>query len=364
MSVRNVRPETDNQPAQATHMQPLARLPLFFALVDRRVVVTGGTRAAAWKAELLSAAGAAVDVFAPVACDELRDLAGRPPRGPVTIHARNLRITDLDGATLVVGACDNDHEAAELRAHACAAGVPVNVIDKPEFCDFSFGAIVNRSPLVIGIATDGAAPVFAQTIRARLEALIPAGFARWAAAAGRFRPRLQALGLSFHDRRRFWERFADAALSHPERAPDMTDFDTWLAVTTPNEADGTLATIAVTSHDPELLTLRAVRALQSADVIVADAGISPAVLDSARREAKKISLNAVRGRAKEPADIDAQLIALVAEGKRVVRLVAGEAAPQSARSLQTVTPAQTNNPRGGPRGFTMQRAKSSVRGNQ
>ena len=219
-------------------MQPLARLPLFFALDNRRVVVTGGTRAAVWKAELLSAAGAAVDVFAPVACDELRELAGRAPRGPVTIHARNLRITDLDGAALVVGACENDREAAELRAHARAAGVPLNVIDKPEFCDFSFGAIVNRSPLVIGIATDGAAPVFAQAIRARLEALIPAGFARWAAAAGRFRPRLQALELNFRDRRRFWERFSDAALTHPERAPEMTDFDAWRAVAAPNEADG------------------------------------------------------------------------------------------------------------------------------
>ena len=84
-----------------------------------------------------------------------------------------------------------------LRHAARAAGVPVNVIDKPAFCDFAFGAIVNRSPLVIGISTDGAAPVFAQAIRAKLEALLPNGFAGWAAAAARWRDAVKASGLSF-----------------------------------------------------------------------------------------------------------------------------------------------------------------------
>ena len=101
-------------------------------------------------------------------------------------------------------------EAAAFAAAARAAGVPVNVIDRPAFCDFSFGAIVNRSPLVIGISTDGAAPVFGQVIRAKIEALIPKGFARWAEAARNWRPRVQALGLPFRGRRNFWERFTDA----------------------------------------------------------------------------------------------------------------------------------------------------------
>ena len=97
--------------------------------------------------------------------------------------------------------------------------MPVNVIDKPAFCDFAFGSIVNRSPLVIGISTDGAAPVFGQAIRAKLEALIPRGFARWAEAARQWRPRVQALALSFRERRRFWERFTERAVAEPERAP-------------------------------------------------------------------------------------------------------------------------------------------------
>jgi uroporphyrin-III C-methyltransferase / precorrin-2 dehydrogenase / sirohydrochlorin ferrochelatase len=305
-------------------MQPLARLPVFFALEGRRAVVAGGTPDAAWKVELLSAAGAVVDVFTSDACDELVDIAARPPHGPVTIHSRCVGLADVDGATLLVGACADDHEAAELVALARAAGVPVNVIDKPQFCDFSFGAIVNRSPLVIGISTDGAAPVFAQTIRAKLEALIPIGFARWAEAARRWRPHVQALGLSFRDRRRFWETFTRQAVSHPDRAPTIADREAWLARARHTGARGALVIVALTSDDPEMLTLRAVRELQSADAIVVDAGVPTAVLDFARREAKKLMLGThVHGAASQPEDVDALVTRLAKLGKRVVRLIGG-----------------------------------------
>ncbi len=108
----------------------------------------------------------------------------------------------------------------QFAAAARAAGVPVNVIDRPAFCDFSFGAIVNRSPLVIGISTDGAAPVFGQAIRAKIEALIPKGFARWAEAARAWRPRVQALALPFRGRRNFWEKFTDRAVAAPDQSAD------------------------------------------------------------------------------------------------------------------------------------------------
>jgi len=121
---------------------------------------------------------------------------------------------------------------------------------------------------LIGISTDGAAPVFAQTIRAKLEALLPFGFARWAETARRWRPQLQALGLSFHDRRRFWEKFSREAVLHPDRAPTTTDREVWLAGA--HHAGGALVIVVVPSDDPEMLTLRAVRELQSADAIVAD----------------------------------------------------------------------------------------------
>src|SRR5262249_51668330 len=163
----------------ATRIGALSRLPAFFALEGKRTVVAGGSPAATWKAELLSAAGARVEVFAVAASEEMLALAAAPPRGTVIVHDRIWAAGDFAGAAIAVADCADDHEAARFAAAARAAGVPVNVIDRPAFCDFSFGAIVNRSPLVIGISTDGASPVFGQAIRAKIEALIPKGFARW-----------------------------------------------------------------------------------------------------------------------------------------------------------------------------------------
>jgi uroporphyrin-III C-methyltransferase / precorrin-2 dehydrogenase / sirohydrochlorin ferrochelatase len=272
---------------KAPRMNALARLPAFFALEDRRAVVAGGTPAAAWKAELLSAAGASVEVFAQAPSEEMRALAASPPRGTIVIHERVWTAEDLPGAAIVVADCMDDEEAAAFAAAARSAGVPVNVIDRPAFCDFSFGAIVNRSPLVIGISTDGASPVFAQAIRAKIEALIPKGFARWAEAARNFRPRMQALTLPFRGRRNFWERFADRAIAAPNAAPSDDDLDALLKPAARENA-GSVVLVGAGPGDPELLTLRAVRALQSADVILFDDLVSRDILDFARREAKKM----------------------------------------------------------------------------
>src|SRR5262245_24992032 len=127
--------------ARSPRMEPLARLPVFLALAGRRVLVAGGTMAAAWKAELLSAAGAAVEVYAAEPGEAMTALGVDPPRGPVVIHRRAWSTSDFIGATIAVAACESHHEAARFEAAARAAGVPVNVIDKPEYCDFAFGAI-------------------------------------------------------------------------------------------------------------------------------------------------------------------------------------------------------------------------------
>src|SRR4051794_12811177 len=201
--------------ARPPRMEALARLPVFFALAGKRAVLAGGTPAAAWKAELLSAAGAQVDVLAAELSDEMLALVEEPPVGTIVIHSRVWEAQDFVGAAIAVGAFENDNEAERFASAARAAGVPVNVIDKPAFCDFSFGAIVNRSPLVIGISTDGAAPVFAQAIRGKLEAMIPRGFADWAEAARRWRKAIQSSGLSFAARRRFWQVFARFPLPIP-----------------------------------------------------------------------------------------------------------------------------------------------------
>jgi uroporphyrin-III C-methyltransferase/precorrin-2 dehydrogenase/sirohydrochlorin ferrochelatase len=310
--------------AVTPRMEPLARLPVFFALADKRAVVAGGSAAAAWKAELLAAAGARVDVFAPDVSDEMTALA-RETAG-IAIHPRAIDAADLDGAALAIGAFEDDAKAASFAALARRAGVPVNVIDKPAFCDFSFGAIVNRSPLVIGISTDGAAPVFGQAIRAKLESLIPRGFARWAQAARQWRPHVQALALSFRERRRFWERFTEAAVAAPDRAPAESDIAMLMAETRNlTHGAGSAVLVGAGPGDPELLTLRAVRALQSADVILIDDLVSRQVLDFARREAKKMMVGkAGHGPACKQSEINDLMVKLAKAGKRVVRLKGGD----------------------------------------
>src|SRR5215831_14417813 len=123
-------------PETAPRMAPLARLPVFLKLEGKRAVVAGASPAAAWKAELLSAAGAAVDVYADDPCAELCMLATAPPRGSITVHARAWAPRDLNGAAVAVGDFD-DAEAARFVAAAHDAGAQVNVIDKPAFCDFA-----------------------------------------------------------------------------------------------------------------------------------------------------------------------------------------------------------------------------------
>jgi uroporphyrin-III C-methyltransferase/precorrin-2 dehydrogenase/sirohydrochlorin ferrochelatase len=306
----------------------LARLPVFFGLSGKRVVLAGGTAPAAWKAELLSAAGAEVDVFAYAVSDELVALASDPPGGAIVLHMRAWRDDDLAGAAMAIGALSTDDEASRFAAAARAAGVPVNVIDKPAFCDFSFGSIVNRSPLVIGISTDGAAPVFAQAIRAKLEALIPFGFARWADAARRWRDAIRASTLPFAARRRFWQRFTATALNEPDREPAQADYDRLMAETQDEGAKvgaGSVTLVGAGPGDPELLTLRAVRALQSADVILIDDLVAPAILDFARREAKKMMVGKTGfAPSCKQNEINELMVSLAKAGRRVVRLKGGD----------------------------------------
>jgi uroporphyrin-III C-methyltransferase/precorrin-2 dehydrogenase/sirohydrochlorin ferrochelatase len=314
--------------ASGARLGSLARLPVFLSLDGKRAVLAGGTSAAAWKAELLSASGACVDVYADDVCDEMLQLATDPPRGAIRINRRAWAPEDLKDAAIAVGAFEDDQGAAEFAAAARTAGVPVNVIDKPSFCDFSFGAIVNRSPLVIGISTDGAAPVFAQAIRAKLEALLPNGFAGWAAAAARWRSAVKASGLSFSGRRKFWHLFTAQAVTDPNHEPSQTDFDNFIAevkeLGTAVE-NGSVTLVGAGPGDPELLTLRAVRALQSADVILFDDLVSREVLDFARREARKMLVGKTGF---EPSckqeDINALMVGLARQGKRVVRLKGGD----------------------------------------
>lgn len=309
-------------------MDALARLPVFFALQGKRVLLAGGSPAAAWKAELLAACGPRVNVYAENPSDDMLQVAAEATGGSIVLHHRKWAAGDLEGCTIAVGAFDDESEAAIFCTAARAAGVPVNVIDTPAYCDFSFGAIVNRSPLVIGISTDGAAPVLAQAIRAKLEALLPKGFATWAAAAARWRDAVKTSGLSFAGRRKFWQVFSAHAVAHSVRTPTQNDFDSFVAEVKGlggSVENGSVTLVGAGPGDPELLTLRAVRALQSADVILFDDLVSREIFDFARREVRKLLVGKTgHGPSCKQDEINALMVSLAKQGKRVVRLKGGD----------------------------------------
>jgi uroporphyrin-III C-methyltransferase/precorrin-2 dehydrogenase/sirohydrochlorin ferrochelatase len=306
-------------------MMPLATLPVFFKLAGQRVVLAGGNEAAAWKAELVAAAGATVIVIDPQPCLEFEALAADPPAGKIIIERRAWLPSDFAGAMFVIGAADDEKEAARIYVAARDGGVPVNVIDKPGYCTFQFGAVVNRSPLVIGISTDGGAPIFAQVIRSRIEALLPSGFAPWAQVAKDWRDGLTQFGASV--RRRFWEQFSDLALAKPSSGPRLEDRDALLrsAAMAGKDAQGHVALVGAGPGNPELMTLKGLRALRSADIILFDDLVAPEILDFARREAKRMLVGKTGGRPScKQDDINGLMISLAKAGKRVVRLKGGD----------------------------------------
>ncbi len=316
--------ESDPQPmTPAPVAQKLASLPVFFDLAGKRVVlaVSGD---GVWKAELLHATGAEVDLYCAAPGEALAGLARRA--GRLHLLERAWTSADLKGAALAIGVFDTEKEAAAFRLAARAAGVPVNLADRPHLCDFQIGAILDRSPLVIGISTNGAAPALARALRGRLDALLPQGLRHWVEAAAAWRPQLKSMGLTDRTRLRFWDLFAEKAVASGDNAPVEEDLRHLLgAAQDAAHFRGSVALVGAGPGDPELITLKALRALHTADVVLYDDLISPAVIDMARREATKIP---VGKRGYKPScrqdDITALTVKLARAGNRVVRLKGGD----------------------------------------
>jgi uroporphyrin-III C-methyltransferase/precorrin-2 dehydrogenase/sirohydrochlorin ferrochelatase len=327
MSIDGDEQSTAQDAGQPGRIAPLAILPVFFKLRGKRAVVAGGSDAALWKAELLAAAGSDVLVYAPSFASGFDKLAIAPPNGTVALDARGWQPDDFKGAAIAVGAMDDDAEATRFAAAARAAGVPVNVIDRPEFCDFQFGAIANRSPLIVGISTDGAAPVLAQTIRSLVESLVPENIAHWLTAAKSWR-REGRLGETSTERRRFWARFAEAAMRDGGRAPTDADLHGLLEAGRVADSASRHVTLIIAGEGSDTLTLGAVKALRSADAIFYDAGVPADVLGFARREAERHSVaSAISG-----LELANRLLAATKAGNRIVRIIRSGSPPGPARA--------------------------------
>jgi len=317
-------------PTAPARLAPLAKLPVFVDLAGRRVVLVGAGEPAVWKAELLAAAGARVEVLAGSPHPDLAALAAANAR--ISLVRRPWSPSDLDGAAMVVADIEDGEEIETLRRAARERGLMLNVIDRPEACDFQFGTIVNRSPVVIGIMTDGAAPILGQAIRRRIEAVVPATVASWSRSAKAFRGRLKALLPGRAERRAFWESFVDAALGHPlpEHAQPAELERMAAGIGSRRDGAGRIGEVVIVGAgpgDPELLTLKAMRELQAADVIVHDRLVTPEILELGRREARRVHVGKEgHGASCRQEDICALIVDLALAGERVVRLKGGDPA--------------------------------------
>ncbi len=320
--------ETGSDRPAAQRIAPLATLPLFFKLEGNKVLVAGGSEAAAWKVELLIAAGARVHLYAEELDSGFRPLLRDSTRpGRIVWHRQAWKDENFCGAAVAIGDIASDDEADAFRRAAKAWGVPVNIIDKPEYCAFQFGSIVNRSPVVIGISSDASSPILTQAIRRRIETLIPSSLANWATMARGLRREVSSRLTSKRQRRWFWEQFSNLAFGAP---PNPNTRETLLAeIQHKSRARGSefgqVTLVGAGPGDAEFLTLKAVRALQSADIILHDNLVSDEVLELARREAKRMLVGKRGGREScRQEDINEMMAKLAKAGKSVVRLKSGD----------------------------------------
>jgi len=309
-------------------LAPAADRAYFAAFLDLRGrpgVVVGGGPVAALKAEALLRSGVRVTVVAPEFCVRLSELA---VVGAVRLEQKRFQPGDLVGAEITIAATDDPAVNEAVSAAARSLRIPVNVADNAALSTFIMPSVLDRAPLQIAISTAGTSPVLARKLRTLIEAAVPFGFGRLAALIGRFRGASKARYPDPEARRRFWEDvvdgpIADLVLSGNENAASRA-LETKLAQGSSPEK-GFVSLVGAGPGDPELLTLRALRVMQSASVVLYDHLVSQPLVDLARRDAERIYVGKEQDRHALPQqEINALMVRLAREGKRVVRLKGGD----------------------------------------
>jgi uroporphyrin-III C-methyltransferase/precorrin-2 dehydrogenase/sirohydrochlorin ferrochelatase len=301
-------------------------LPIFLNITNRLCVVIGGGAVAARKVSMLLKANAAVTVISPNICHELFAL----------VEAKRIQFTQasygaeqLQGACLVIAATDDALVNLRVSHDAKAMSVPVNVVDSPDLCTFTMASIVERSPIVIAISSEGTAPVLARFIRTKIETMLPTGYGSIAAIAGEFRDKVKAKFATTQERRIFWEGvlqgpIVERILAGQDDAARKA-LDDVLSEKAELHHHGEVYLVGGGPGDPDLLTFRALRLMQQCDVCVYDKLVSPEVMELVRRDAELIYVGKSRNQHTLPQeDINELLARLALEGKRVLRLKGGD----------------------------------------
>jgi len=301
--------------------------PIFLDLENRDCLVVGGGRVAARKAGLLRRAGARVQLVAPQLCDELKGLADS---GEVAWQQREFADADLQGKVLVIAGTNNAAVNRRVSELAKQSNIPVNVVDQPELCSFIVPSIIDRSPVQVAVSTGGHSPVLARLLRARLESYVPAAYGRLARLVESFREQVKQRFSRVEQRRQFWENALQGDVAEllfsgrDDKARELLERE--LAGSDDNpHPQGEVYLVGAGPGDPDLLTFRALRLLQMADVVVYDRLVAPPILDLSRRDAERIYVGKQRdNHALSQENINQLLVRLAKEGKRVVRLKGGD----------------------------------------
>jgi len=302
-------------------------LPIFLTLRDRPVLVVGGGELAVRRLRLIRKTNAAVTVVSPTVSEELEAAAAR---GAVRLLRRGFTPTDLDDRAVVFAATGIAALDEAVSREARARRIPVNVVDRPALSDFIMPAIVDRDPIVVAISSGGSAPVLARNIRASLESQLPPALGKLAAFADSFRGAVKAMVRDGDARRRFWERFFDGPVARLVLAGDEQKArERMLALVNADPARhaaaGGVQIVGAGPGDPDLLTFRAMRAIQQADVVVYDRLVGQDILEYVRRDADRVFVGKSRSNHHRSQDeINALLVELALAGKRVVRLKGGD----------------------------------------
>jgi uroporphyrin-III C-methyltransferase/precorrin-2 dehydrogenase/sirohydrochlorin ferrochelatase len=306
--------------------------PIFIRLAGQPVLVVGGGEVAARKIDLLLRAGARITVVAP---ELVASLAEKVAASVIEHLAVEFHPDHLLGQRLAIGATDKRAINAWVAHHAERLNIPVNVVDDRELSRFIVPAIVDRSPVIVAVGSSGDAPVLTRRLREKLESLLPQRLGVLAKLAGRLRPVVKRKIDDASVRRRFWEKFFDGTIANDVLAgreqPDSAALELRInesiakAGAAPREALGEVVLVGAGPGDPGLLTLRALRALQNADVVLYDRLVSTEVLDLARRDAERIYVGKAAGNAHVSQEgINDLLVKLAKAGKRVCRLKGGD----------------------------------------
>ena len=302
----------------------LGVFPAFHKVAGRRVVIVGGDAEAAAKIRLLSETRAEIVVFAAVLDQGTgADLiaAHGDWRGAFPTAA------DLAGAALVFAATGAEDSDRAVVALAREAGVPVNCVDRPELCDFYTPALVNRAPLAVAIGSEGAAPVLTRQVRARIEAMLAPRLGDLAALAETLRAHVRATLTSFGDRRRYWAWLFSGPVAEKVFAGRMVEAEAQAlrALEIDRGASGHVSLVGAGPGAEDLLTLRAQRALQEADVIVHDRLVPDAIVAQGRRDARRVPVGKAKGAHSASQDeINRLIVNEALAGRRVVRLKSGD----------------------------------------